>query len=116
VKPDLGVERLPAKVYPRANIYSGVPMFPFRRTKMEAFTYAASTLCAHGPQERYSLIKTFMDFESKHNPRALHMWEKMTFQPNTFSPEDPLVVCSEQGPVSSGAPTNPYCKTYPGNK
>jgi hypothetical protein len=27
-----------------------------------------------------------------------------------------LVVCSEQGPVSSGAPTNPYCKTYPGNK
>lgn len=71
---------------------------------MEAFTYAASTLCAQGPQERYSLIKTFMDFESKHNPRVLHMWEKMIFQPNTFSLEDLLAVCSEQTPVSSGAP------------
>lgn len=56
-----------------------------------------------GPQERYSLIKTFMDFKSKHNPRVFHMWEKMIFQPNTFSLEDPLAVCSEQGPVSSGA-------------
>lgn len=70
---------------------------------MEAFTYAASTLCAQGPQERYSLIKTFMHFESKHNPRALHKWEKMIFQPNTFSLEDLLAVCSEQTPVSSGA-------------
>lgn len=92
-----------AKVHPRANIYCGVTKLSWRRTKMEAFTYAASTLCAQGPQERYSLIKTFMDFESKHNPRALHKWEKMIFQPNTFSLEDLLAVCSEQTPVSSGA-------------
>lgn len=44
-----------------------------------------------------------MDFESKHNARALHMWEKMIFQPNTFYLEDLLAVCSEQTPVSSGA-------------
>lgn len=43
-----------------------------------------------------------MDFESKHNPRGLHMWEKI-FQPNAFS-LDPLAVCSEQAPVSSEAP------------
>lgn len=57
-----------------------------------------------------------MDFESKHNPRGLHMWGKMVFQPNTFSLEDPLAVCGEQAPVSSGAPANPYCKTFAGNK
>lgn len=68
---------------------------------METFTYARSTLYAQGPQERYSLIKIFMDFESKHNPRGLHMWEKMIFQPNTFSLEDSLAVCNEQGTVSS---------------
>lgn len=71
---------------------------------MEAFTYAVSTLYAQAPQERYSLIKTFTDFESKHNPRGLHMWEKMLFQPNTFSLKDPLAVCSEHAPVSSEAP------------
>lgn len=71
---------------------------------MEAFTYAVSTLYVQGPQERYSLIKTFMDFESKHNPRGLHMWEKMVFQPNTFSPKDPVAVGGEQGPVSTEAP------------
>lgn len=37
---------------------------------MGAFTHVANTLCVPGPQERDSLIKTFMDFESKHNPRA----------------------------------------------
>lgn len=37
---------------------------------MEAFTHVANTLCLPGPQERDSLITTFMDFESKHNPRA----------------------------------------------
>lgn len=70
---------------------------------MEAFTYAVSTLYVQGPQERYSLIKTFMDFESKHSPRGLHMWEKMIFQSNTFSPEDPLAVGREQAPVSTEA-------------
>ena len=44
-----------------------------------------------------------MDFESKHNPRGLHMWGKMLFQPNTFSLEDPSAVCSEQVPVCSEA-------------
>lgn len=32
------------------------------------------------------------------------MWEKMIFQPNTFSPEDPLAVLREQTPVSTEAP------------
>jgi hypothetical protein len=61
---------LPAKVYPRANIYCRATKLPSRKTKMEAFTHVANTLCVPGPQERDSLIKTFMDFESKHNPRA----------------------------------------------
>lgn len=32
------------------------------------------------------------------------MWEKMIFQPNTFSPEDPLAVRREPAPVSTEAP------------
>lgn len=32
------------------------------------------------------------------------MWEKMVFQPNTFSPKDPLAVRSEKVPVSTEAP------------
>ena len=47
---------------------------------MEAFAYAKSTLYAQGPQERYSLIKTFMGFESKHTPRGFHVWGKMLFR------------------------------------
>lgn len=47
---------------------------------MEAFAHAESTVYAQGPQERYSLIKTFMDFESKHNPRGFHVWGKMLFR------------------------------------
>lgn len=72
---------------------------------MEAFTNAASSLCAQGRlQERYSLIKTLWTLKANTIQRGLHMWEKMMFQPNTFSLEDPLAVCSEQAPVSSGAP------------
>lgn len=70
---------------------------------MEAFTNAASSLYAQGPQERNSLIKTCMDSESKHNPRGVPTWGKMIFQPHTLSLEDPFAVCSEQAPVSSWA-------------
>ena len=42
--------------------------------------HAESTSDAQGPQERYSLIKTFMAFESKHNPRGFHVWGKMLFR------------------------------------
>lgn len=76
----------------------------FLKEDQNGSVYICCTLYVQGRQERYSLIKTFMDFESKHSPRGLHMWEKMIFQPNTFSPEDPLAVLREQTPVSTEAP------------
>lgn len=52
---------------------------------MEAFTHVANTLCLPGPQERDSLITTFMDFESKHNPRAFAHVGKAILTLHVFS-------------------------------
>lgn len=121
MKPRWAVQWLPAEVYPSANIYCRVTKFPSRKTKTEAFTHVANTLFVPGPQERDSLIKTFMDLESKHHPRAfahvgidistLHVFSWRSFRWPQWT--RPSILWGPANPRSKAyAATKAWCKQY----